>query len=182
VRRLATAHTQSGKSVFIQDGQTSRVITFRYTPGLEVTEIWATGSNPILPVPHEDPIIKMSSSVPGPEETRFRIVRFPPARELSEASPGGTDAVAARAEQIAKMPGLGELHEVDDPGMHTTDTIDYGVVISGEIWLELDDGAIVHLQQGDCIVQNGTRHAWRNPGSEPCLMAFVMIGVKRQKV
>jgi mannose-6-phosphate isomerase-like protein (cupin superfamily) len=45
--------------------------------------------------------------------------------------------------------------------------------------LELDDGNIVHLRQGDCIVQNGTRHRWRNPGSEPCLMAFVSVGGKR---
>jgi mannose-6-phosphate isomerase-like protein (cupin superfamily) len=63
--------------------------------------------------------------------------------------------------------------------MHMTDTVDYGIVLSGEIWLELDDGAKVHLKPGDCVVQNGTHHAWRNRGSVPCLMAFVMIGTKR---
>ena len=70
--------------------------------------------------------------------------------------------------------------EVEHPGMHTTGTIDYGVVISGEIWLELDDRAEVHLKQGDCVVQNGTRHAWRNKSVEPCIMAFVMVGAKRE--
>ena len=69
--------------------------------------------------------------------------------------------------------------DVENLGMHTTNTIDYGIVISGEIWLEMDDGATVHLKQGDCVVQNGTRHAWRNNSSEPCVMAFIMVGAKR---
>lgn len=64
--------------------------------------------------------------------------------------------------------------------MHTTDSIDYGVVISGEVYLELDDGVEVLLKPEDCVVQNGTRHAWRNRGSVPCLMAFVMIGATRR--
>ncbi|HET9532074.1 MAG TPA: cupin domain-containing protein [Blastocatellia bacterium] len=64
--------------------------------------------------------------------------------------------------------------------MHTTDTLDYGVVIRGEIILELDDGKSVHLRQGDCVIQNGTRHRWNNPLTEPCLMAFVMIGANRK--
>ena len=76
--------------------------------------------------------------------------------------------------------------EVDLPGNavfktgKVSDTIDYGVVVRGEMTLELDDGKIVHLRQGDCIVQNGTRHRWRNAlEGEPCLMAFVSIGAKR---
>ena len=63
-------------------------------------------------------------------------------------------------------------------GMHRTPSLDLICLLSGEIWLELDDGE-VHLRQGDCIVQNGTRHRWRNRGSEPCLMAFVSVGGKR---
>lgn len=64
--------------------------------------------------------------------------------------------------------------------MHTTDTIDYDIILSGEIWLELDDGAKVHLKPGDCVIQNGTRHAWRSEGSEPCYMASVLIGAERK--
>ena len=55
--------------------------------------------------------------------------------------------------------------------MHTTDTVDFDVVVSGEIWLELDDGAEVKLEAGDCVVQNGTRHSWHNRSSEPCVLA-----------
>jgi quercetin dioxygenase-like cupin family protein len=63
--------------------------------------------------------------------------------------------------------------------MHTTDTIDYEVVISGEVWLELDDGAEVHLHPGDTVVQNGTRHAWHNKTDEPCVLAVALIGARR---
>jgi len=75
---------------------------------------------------------------------------------------------------------MAEHFERDTPGMHTSDTLDYGIVIRGEVILELDDGKTVHLRQGDCVVQNGTRHRWRNPLSEPYLMAFVLIGGQRE--
>jgi hypothetical protein len=65
-------------------------------------------------------------------------------------------------------------------GKHTSDTIDDGLVVRGGMTLELDDGQRVHLRQDDCIVQNGTRHRWRNPLPEPCLMAFVSVGGKRR--
>ena len=60
---------------------------------------------------------------------------------------------------------MGDRFDRSAPGMHTTDTIDYGVVVRGEMTLELDDGKIMSLRQGDCIVQNGTRHRWRDPAA-----------------
>jgi quercetin dioxygenase-like cupin family protein len=80
-----------------------------------------------------------------------------------------------------RLPGLLGHMENDSPGMHTTDTIDFEYVISGEVWLELDDGKEVHLRPGDTVVQNGTRHAWRNKGSEPCRMAVCMVGARRAR-
>jgi quercetin dioxygenase-like cupin family protein len=71
--------------------------------------------------------------------------------------------------------------EPDTPGMHTTNTIDFEYVISGEVWLELDDGVEIHLRPGDTVVQNGTRHAWRNKGTESCRMVLCMIGTHRNK-
>jgi mannose-6-phosphate isomerase-like protein (cupin superfamily) len=65
--------------------------------------------------------------------------------------------------------------------MHTTDSVDYGIVISGEMTLELDDGAIVHLKPGDCVVQNGNHHRWANRSRRPCMMAFVLIGAARAR-
>ena len=69
--------------------------------------------------------------------------------------------------------------EPDAPGMHTTDSIDFDYVISGEVWLELDDGEEVHLRAGDTVVQNGTRHAWRNKRSVPCSIVVCFIGARR---
>jgi mannose-6-phosphate isomerase-like protein (cupin superfamily) len=95
--------------------------------------------------------------------------------------PPDLDIPAALAEIHRKLPGLGEVLEPDHPGMHRTDTIDYEVVISGEVWLELDDGQEVHLKPGDTVVQNGTRHAWRNKSSEPCVLAVTLIRGKSAK-
>ena len=85
--------------------------------------------------------------------------------------PGKMAAVVAEA---ASRLDMGGVMEDDNPGMHTTDTIDYGIILSGEIDLELDEGE-VHLGPGDVVVQRGTRHAWRNRGSEPCKIAFILI-------
>jgi mannose-6-phosphate isomerase-like protein (cupin superfamily) len=103
------------------------------------------------------------------------VEKLPPRRpEGSTSSPGGYERYLEELSQ--KIPGMAEHFERDKPGMHTSDTLDYGIVIRGEMIPELDDVKAVHLRQGDCVVQNGTRHRWRNPLSEPCLMAFVLIG------
>jgi len=128
----------------------------------------------------------MDSLVPGPDGTRFRIARYPPAHEVEKALGEDADVGVVLSEVREKLPGLAESYEAKDVKealmrrMHTTDTVDYGIVISGEICLELDDGAQVVLKQGDCVIQNGTHHAWINRGTEPCLMAFVMIGAQRR--
>ena len=84
-------------------------------------------------------------------------------------------------------PTLGEISFgiVQVPGnvqgsMHTTDTVDYITIVSGEIWLVLDDGGEVHLTPGDCVIQNGTRHAWHTRTPEPCVFVGVVVGAKRQ--
>ncbi len=87
--------------------------------------------------------------------------------------------MAAIAEADQKLPGLIDVFETDDPSMHRTDTVDYILVVSGEVSLELDDGQTVPLTAGDCLVQNGTRHAWRNTSSAPCMLAFAIVGARR---
>lgn len=106
------------------------------------------------------------------------MVQFAPkASDGSKPDPQGYSRFLDELEE--RIPGIAEHFERDVPGMHTSDSVDYGIVVRGETILELDDGKTVHLRQGDCVVQNGTRHRWRNPLSEPCLMAFVLIGGKR---
>ena len=80
------------------------------------------------------------------------------------------------------MPGLAAYLEPDAPGMHTTDTIDFEVVLEGEVWLELDDGVEVHLRPGDTVVQNGTRHAWRNHGDTTARLAVFLIGAHHERI
>jgi Cupin domain len=64
------------------------------------------------------------------------------------------------------------------PRNHRTDSIDYATIISGEIDMELDDGASVHLKAGDVLVQRGTIHNWVNKGTAPCIIAFVLVSAK----
>lgn len=119
---------------------------------------------------------------PGPGGTLFRLIAYPPKRPPGYTPPPGVTFESGLQELSDKVGGMGDHFEREPPaarGMHTTDTIDYGVVVRGEMTLELDDGQVVHLRQGDCVVQNGTRHRWRNPLPEPCLMAFVSVGGKR---
>lgn len=65
--------------------------------------------------------------------------------------------------------------------MDTSPTVDYGVILSGEVDLELDDGIVKRLKPGDCFIQNGTRHAWRNPGNVECVAAVVIVGARRNQ-
>ena len=75
-----------------------------------------------------------------------------------------------------KLPGLVQYMDASDPGMHTTNTIDFEVVLDGTVVLELDDGAQVTLNPGDTVVQNGTRHRWTNPGDTPARLAVFICG------
>ncbi len=72
--------------------------------------------------------------------------------------------------------------EPDAPGMHTTATVDFEVVLSGTVTLELDDGATVALTAGDTVVQNGTRHRWSNHGETPATLAVFIVGAEHDRV
>jgi Cupin domain len=181
VRRVVTGHNADGRSVVLWDSAAPASHDFSSIPGMSSTMLWATSpagtpGDPSDDQPNDpgnDASRTVRSHVPGPGSTRFVIVDFPPDTVFSEP---GFDPVAADLEQRQISPGLAELFEADNPGMHTTPTVDYVIVLRGQIWMELDDGAIVALGTGDTVVQNRTRHAWRNLGDQPATMAFVMIG------
>jgi mannose-6-phosphate isomerase-like protein (cupin superfamily) len=104
---------------------------------------------------------------------RFGLFTVPPDGEVDL---NGIDFEAALVEMEEKLPGMAEHMEPDHPGMHTTATVDYEFVVSGRAVLELDDGSTVEVGPGDAVIQNGTRHAWRNPYDEPCQMVVVLVG------
>ena len=175
VRRVVTGGLPDGKSVFSSDGAPPLVIELDSSPGNEFFMIWGTDDVPQVPTDGADPTPSMESFSPARTARASSSIGSPPGWE-----PTAVEGTIGTAEEFAnKMPGISESLESKDPMMHTTDTIDYGIVLSGEMWLELDDGMEAHLTVGDCIIQNGTRHAWRNRGSEPCVMAFVMVGARR---
>jgi quercetin dioxygenase-like cupin family protein len=86
------------------------------------------------------------------------------------------------AEFEQMLPGLASYVEPDHPGMHTTATVDFEVVLSGEVVLELDDGTEVVLRTGDTVVQNGTRHRWSNRSDAPATLAVFIVGAHHQRV
>ena len=178
-KRALTGRDEAGKSVFKSFDVTSKVVDIDSNPGLTFYELYRTEGVPQLSGLEPDPMIGGTKAFPGPGGTMFRLISYPPKRPEGYKPPPGVTFESALKEMSDKVPGMGDHFERGAPGMHTSDTIDYGVVVRGEMTLELDDGQKVHLRQGDCIVQNGTRHRWRNPLPEPCLMAFISVGGKR---
>jgi hypothetical protein len=173
VRRVATGHDASGKAIFVSDTEVEG-IPLTMLPGAEFHRLWGADAPPGFPDPGSQPT--GPSYFPPLGGFRFMMFTVAPISVLQRSK---IDPVALRAEMEAKLPGLAEHMEPRSPGMHTTDTIDFEYIVSGEVWLELDDGATVHLKACDTVIQNGTRHAWRNKGTEPCLIVVFMVGVPR---
>src|SRR3954468_4422070 len=181
-RRALTGRDEAGKSVFKSFDVTPMVAEIDSNPGLTFYELYMTEGVPRLTGLAPDPMLKGTKAFPGPGGTMFRLISYPPKRPEGWKPPPGVTYESGLREMSEKVSGMGDHFERGAPGMHTSDTIDYGIVVRGEMTLELDDGQKVHLRQGDCVVQNGTRHRWRNPLPEPCLMAFVSIGGKRGRL
>jgi mannose-6-phosphate isomerase-like protein (cupin superfamily) len=178
-KRVLTGRNEAGKSVFKSVEVTSKVVEIDSNPGLTFYENYITEGVPALTGLEPDPMLAGTKAFPGPGGTMFRLISYPPRRPEGYKPPPGVTYESGLKDLSDKVPGMGDHFERNAPGFHTTDTIDYCVVVRGEMTLELDDGQKVTLKQGDCVVQNGTRHRWRNPLSEPCLMAFISVGGKR---
>lgn len=175
IRRVVTGHTPQGKATVVSDTEVDAT-TLDLLPGPEYHELWSADDAPTFPDDGtQRPAQKWFPPIGG-----FRFATFTVAPR-TQARPPDFDGQAAIAELEETVPGAVSQanFEADNPGMHTTDTIDFEYVISGEVWLELDDGEEVHLRTGDTVVQNGTRHAWRNKGTEPCRMLVFLIGAHR---
>jgi hypothetical protein len=178
-KRVLTGRDAAGKSVFKSVDVTPRVVEIDSNPGLTFYESYITEGVPQLTGLEPDPMVRGTIGFPGPGGTMFRLISYPPKRPEGWKPPPGVTFESGLKELSEKVGGMGDHFDRSAPGMHTTDTIDYAIVVRGEMTLEVDDGQKVHLRQGDCVVQNGTKHRWRNPLPEPCLMAFVSVGGKR---
>jgi mannose-6-phosphate isomerase-like protein (cupin superfamily) len=173
IRRVVTGQAADGKSVFVSDEQVEPV-ALGLMPGTEFHLLWGNDETPRLPTDGSRPAT--GQYFPPPPGFRFNFFTLgPDTVTLAD----DLDIGAALAELRERLPGMLDVLEPEHPGMHTTDTVDVDLVISGEVWLELDDGAEVHLGPGDCVVQNGTRHAWHNRTDQPCVIAVVLVGAHR---
>lgn len=176
VRRVVTGHDAAGKAVFVSDDEVAPYAP-PFSPGNEFHQLWGFDATPRFPDDGTRPA--PSTYFPGVGGFRFNFFAIPPD---GEQVPDGLDLAEAFADMEANLPGLAGHMERDEPGMHTTATLDVEVVLAGTPVLELDDGAKVTLQPGDTVVQNGTRHRWSNPGAVPAVMAVVLVGAHHDQV
>lgn len=147
-RRIVTA-IKDGKSIIESDAIVSNVS--EHFPGLIISDIWSTDSMPVKL--DEEKVIKNTAFPNTPKNgSYFRYVQIPPDKELGIEAPEG------------------QPH----PLMHKTDTLDYIVILSGEIWLIVDQGETL-LQAGDIVVQRGTNHAWSNRSDLPCIQLAILL-------
>ncbi len=176
IRRVVTGHDDGAKAVFASDERV-QPITLALLPGTEFFRLWGADIPPEFP----DDGSAQASDAYFPPVGGFRFGLFTVAPD-SVTMVEDLDMEAAFRELDEKLPGIAEYFEADNPGMHRTATIDYEYVVSGRCVLELDDGATRELGPGDTVIQNGTRHAWRNPYEDPCVMVVVLIGVQNDLV
>lgn len=173
-RLIVTSHHEGKSSTGLDRSIPAR--PFASVPGFDTALLWGTGAAPSVPWDGRNVADGARSVLPDIGETRLMKVTFPPDSVMMSPD---FDPAAAGAEYMSRLPGLAERFESESPGMHTTDSVDYGILLEGEISLELDDGKTIAVKAGDVVVQNGTRHAWRNPGTKPATLIFVLIGASR---
>ena len=169
IRRVVTGHDASGKSIFLMDGAAPNVMRSG-TASTEVTELWETRGSPASNAGDEDPTNHPYRLPPPKNGTVFRIIEYPPdkVRVTALRNPSETRHDSAREGYHR------DLGNARHPGFHKTDTIDYAIVLKGEIWALMDEGEAL-LKQGDVLIQRGTSHAWSVRTDEPATVAFVLI-------
>lgn len=175
IRRVVTGHDSDGRARVVDD-RAVEAITSELMPGYAAYGLWGSDERPTFP---DDGSPRGGAAwFPPRDGSRFMINEIPPGEPVP---PSDLDTAAALEELERQMPGAMAVMEPDVPGMHTTDSLDYVLVVSGEVTLELDDGERTVLRAGDVVVQNGTRHAWRNHGTESCTIVGVAVGADRTR-
>lgn len=174
VRRVVTGHDENGKAVFVTDDVVDETSVMLSTTTYH--ELWRGDTVPEFPNSGDNG--PKSTFFPDAAGYRFFILTVPPGDGHADLE--GVDIAAGVRELQEKLPGVIEANEADNPGMHTTATVDMEIMLSGELTLELDDGVEKTLRAGDVNIQNGTRHRWHNRGTEPAVMAVMMVGGTRR--
>lgn len=172
-RRIVTGHDAQGEAIIVSDAPPVHTQLIGGPGGPTFFEVWHTSETPALITalpaePYEEGLV-----LPPPKNgTRIRVIEFPPeGAEIRSLTPEqAADKFRAMGDEKASTSGGAAPH----PLMHRTQTVDYGIVLEGEIVLIVDRGETL-IQQGDIVIQNGTNHAWANRSGRACRMAFVLI-------
>jgi Cupin domain len=169
VRRIVTGHNQAGKSIIWMDGPAPNSSSPPAIPQLVNTVLWITDRSPASNQGNEDssPKGRQLGIEPPRGGSVFRIVDFPPDKEFE-----GIDVRRMMAEIGGEHVLRGEKprHAM----FHKTNTLDYAIVLEGEIWAMLDEGE-TRMRAGDVLIQRGTSHSWSNRTDQNCRVAFILL-------
>jgi len=170
IRRVYTGHNDDGRSVFLSDANATAVMEMASMPGLALTDLWVTNGPTASNEGADDAADRPIVLEPPIGGTIFRIVEFPPDSAWADS---------ADAKEAFESIGAGHASDtsVDDPMMHKTATVDYLIVLKGEIWAIMEEGELC-LKQGDCMIQRGTNHSWSVRTEEPCLLAAILVNAE----
>lgn len=170
VRRVLTGHDAEGRSTFIADALAPNVKEMASMPGLALTDLWETKGAPASNAGDADAAVRPVRLEPPKSGTILRIVEFPPDSQWRDSADG---------REAFKSIGAGHAQDrhSGDPMMHKTSTVDYIIVLKGEVYAILETGEKL-LRPGDILVQRGTNHSWSVRGTEPCIVAAILVNAK----
>ena len=169
VRRVVTIDDNEGKSVAIMDGPSPDVRTDPARPGFSSARIWVADSSPPVIGEYRDTVFRPHTIEPPPGGSVCRVVTFPP--DDTFCGRVGAREVEAFFRAMGSPRASSYSPKAPHPFMQKTRTLDFCLVLEGEITLVLDT-AEVHLKAGDTVVQRGTNHAWSNRSDKSCRIAF----------
>jgi hypothetical protein len=168
VRRIVTANDAQGRSHIAEDGVSPAMMTLPGRTGFRNNNLWRTVGSP-ADVGAPDTVLEHRGVLPPPGGTVLRVVDIPP-------EPRDADERARAMEAAFQQVYPDAVHQPDQrhPGMHVTPTIDYAIVLQGEVHAILDDGETL-MKAGDILVQRGTNHAWANRSDAVARIAFILV-------
>ena len=173
IHRVVTGHDARGRAVLASEGPLPTVVEIAAVPGTVFHEVWCTAGSPAPVDNGPDPTTAALMLPPPPHGTRIRFVDIPP--DTPELLAHGAARMQAAFTQIGDRNASTVKADSPHPLMHRTETVDYGVVIDGELTLVLDEGEVL-LRPGSVVVQRGTNHAWANRTDRIARVLFVLNG------
>jgi mannose-6-phosphate isomerase-like protein (cupin superfamily) len=169
IRRVVTGDDVKGRSRIVEDAAASSIRSVPERPGYRAVNVWRTGESPAK-ITAPDGADDHRGILPPKNGTILRIIDFPPEPADKEALKQMLDSTFGGIYRDAHHDRRPGVH----PGMHRTETLDYAIVLEGEIYAVMDEEETL-LRAGDVLIQRGTNHAWANRSERTARIAFVLI-------